>query len=181
MDDKANKSTWPRLTQLQDEDAIRDQFSDLLGTIDDEEHKLTNNTTFPFDIINQIGNLSYEELACYSELQLEEWLWDLSRALFRIQVHENRINKILGWINSKLNKAISLMPPDLMNYVERDVKYHMMANRYLVVRYLLSERDKYQQEQVHWTKIHNEISRRDRMMWHILNKQHENQRNNATV
>ena len=97
-------------------------------------------------------------------------MWNLSEALLRIQIEENRINRILSWLNYKLNKALALLPIDFFNYVERDVKFQLMAKEYAGVRFLLEYKQDYEQQGLYWSQIHENVSKREKIIWYILGK-----------
>ena len=163
-----NKNRFPDLPQLQTDEGIRNSFHALLGIIDEEEDKLHNNAPFPYDDLNQIGIMEWEELILHDNTSIEEMIWKTDEVVRRIEIQEGRVQKILNWIDGKLAKALSFMPPDLMNYVERDVKYRTMGNHYPLVRFLLDEKDDYSRLAIHWRHLAKNMEKKSRSLWYRL-------------
>jgi len=161
---------FPDIKGLNDMNSIKNQFMSLMKSIDEEENKLHSNTPFPNDILNRLGTLSYAEMVCYDISTIEEWVWDLSIIINRIRIQEARDTKISAWFEGKLAKAIALMPDGLLDYMDKMVKYHKLANQYPVVRYLLDEFEYYQRQLVHWNKLIEDFERKERSLWYRLNQ-----------
>ena len=159
---------WPKLSGLNDLDNINNQFIDLLMIIDKEESQLTGDTDFPYEHLNHCGNIEYAEMCCYDAGKLERLLWEQDEVVRRIEIQECLIQKVLAWINGKLSKAIALMPDGLLDYKETDVKYHMLAKHYTVVQYLLTEKEHYNRQMLHWKHLAKNTEKKTRMLWHRL-------------
>jgi hypothetical protein len=154
----------PAIKGLTDVDALKNQVIDLLAIIDAEEDRLLGGQEFPHDALQEIGTLSYEELICYDNNTLEQYIWELNEIVRRIDIQSNRIDKILNWLNGKLSKAIAMMPPGLLDYKTQEEKYQLLALEYPVVRYLLDERDDYQRQTLHWRNLNKDM---DKKCWSL--------------
>ena len=163
-------STFPKSQVLNDLDNIKGQFLELLSLIDREEETLIAGAEFPFDDLNRMGSLSYEEINCYGHEVIEEMLWQTAEVIRRIDVQSGRVRKILNWLNWKLNKALAMMPQELLEFKERETKYCMLSQHYSVVRYLLEEYQDYQRQEVHWQHLSKNMEKKERILWHILDR-----------
>jgi len=164
--EKANN--FPQNKGLNDLDNIKNQFIDLLMIIDKEENQLTGDIEFPYDDLNHLSTIEYAEMCCYESGKLEEMIWKLDEVVRRIEIQENRIHKVLGWINGKLSKAVAMMPPGLLDFKETDVKHHMLAQHYPVVQYLLTEKEDYNRQAIHWRHLAKNTEKKTKLMWYRL-------------
>lgn len=170
MGDKVERDvrTFPAVKGLTDLDNIKNQFIDLLMIIDKEEGQLTGDVDFPYDHLNRYSNIEYAEMCCYDANKLEKMIYQLDEVVRRIEIQEGRIQKVLAWINGKLSKAIALMPDGLLDYKETDVKHHMLASHYPVVQYLLTEKEHYNRQAIHWKHLAKNTEKKTRMLWYRL-------------
>jgi len=168
MSDKANEK-WPDILQLKGIEGIKVSFENLINVIDEEESKLYNNP-FPFDDLNYIGSLSFQECICYDNNTIAEMIWTIDEVVRRIEIQERRVQKILNWLEGKLAKAIALIPPDLLAYMDRDIKYQTLAVRYPVVKWLVNERDDYSRQVIHWKHLAKNLEKKSRSLYWWLEK-----------
>jgi hypothetical protein len=166
------------LKQLQDIDNIQGQLIDLFGYIDKEESKLTGEMEFPHDNLTKLGVLSFEELICYGNETLEQFVWELNEVIRRIDIQTNRIDKILGWVIGKLSKAVAMMPPGVLDYRTQEEKYHLLALEYPVVKFLLEEKEEYQRQQLHWRHMSKNLQQKCWSLKFRLEKLNKSENNN---
>jgi len=169
------KTKYPDIRRLSDIDHVKSSFVDLMNIIDKEENQLHNDTPFPFGDLNYIGSLSFAECVCYDNDTIAEMIWTIDEVVRRIEIQEGRNQKILNWLEGKLAKAIALIPPENLAYMDRDIKYQTLAVHYPVVRYLLDERDDYVRQQVHWKNLAKNMEKKSRSLWYVLEKQSKQQ------
>lgn len=158
----------PNIPLLQELEKVRDTYDKFIEKVDTDELRLTGKlqdgilveVPFPYAIINKLCTMTFEEIVCYEEKTVRSWAWDLTSALFRIQIHENRIAKIQKWFDRRLNKALGMVPEELLGYKDKDTKLCMLGNEYRVVAWLLHESEQYDHEAIYWKNIYDNVNRR---------------------
>jgi hypothetical protein len=171
-------SVFPQIKQLHDQDHIRNQFMSFLEIIDQEELKLYGKRNrqeyeeviFPTEDLNYFGTITWDEICQYKQADLEDLALNLTHVISRVTIQENRIAKVLYWIEGKLSQAISMIPQDLLAYNDTRTKYQLMANHYQAVRYILKEKEDYDRLKLNWKNVTKNLEKIERMLWHRLNQ-----------
>jgi hypothetical protein len=170
MDRENKTSAFPKIRGLEDLDGINDQFQNLLSYLDRDEEQLGVNTEFPSEDCNALGSLIWEELLLFDHDTIQEFIWKTGEIIRRIDIQSNRIERILSWIDSKIAKSLAMMPDNLFNFVEKDVKIQKMALNYSVVKFLLDEKNDYEQQKLQWRNLSKNLEKKERSFWFRLTK-----------
>ena len=174
MGQQTTSSYLPSIASLADQDAIERQFNELIQRIDEEEYGLTEGMDFPDEDLNYFGIMSWEEVNFQDIETLYEFSWRIIEVVRRIDIRRNRIDKILYWLNDKIYKAISMMPPNVLAYDTYDVKVHKLANKYPAFKLLLVEKNDYERLKLHWKNTAEALDKKERIITRLTTRK-ENQ------
>jgi len=169
--DKAGDLPEKLVKGLNNVDEIDEQFFKFCAKLDEIDHAFCGVEPFPWDDIQSCNTLDYMIVQGYEKDQLESMIWVVDDCIRRVDIQSNRIDQIVTWIENKLTKILAHIPPDALQFMDKEEKYHRLARRFKVAQYLMKEREDYRIQQIQWKKVSQNLDRKQRMMWFRLANQ----------
>lgn len=164
-----NRNSFKEIKGLNDIDNISSQFNELIQKLDRDEKIFHLNKDFPVEYINELGVLHYLEIKQKTKEELEELIWKCDYVTKRIVIQTNRVNRILYWINNKLEKAVSLIDPVLLSpYFGNRLKHELLAKHYPVVKILLEEKDEYENQKMNFNNLEEMFKKQSKNIEYYL-------------
>ena len=166
--DKAGDLPEKLIALLNNVDEIDGQFFNFCARLDEIDFALCGNDPFPWDDIQSCSTLNYMIVQGYENDQLESMIWTIDDCIRRVDIQTNRVNQIVAWIENKLTKILAHIPPDALQFMDKEEKYHRLARRFKVAQFLMKEREDYRVQQIQWKRVSQNLDRKQKLMWFRL-------------